>query len=821
MPAPDGCGTRALDMQTHPAAPSSRHGASQGAGQDLNKIVHLDSREREREVGGASSPSTTIATPTGTPPLLPPLPNTFVAIKTKSDCSSSNHSNSNNSNSNNSLTLHSGNNSFKSSGHRKSPQPPPLPMKNGAKQQQQQQQQQESHYQHLSYQQHPGSNTRNTLDRKQANNSGGDYCSQINPHYLQTFDSLDHYSVATMQQQPLRSQSKSQIYSYGSSGTASDNSNHNQQHLPHQQHQHYHSSSNIAHIEHHYHPQHGSDRYSHPHVQQQHQQHQQQQHQHQQHQLQQQQHHSLKHTKHGKGHKNGKHGSKGSSSKSQDDFKVLHKQQQQQQQLQPPKCSGNSKSAKRNGCSNQVLPLPPQQQQHYSSSIIAINCSQARSSGHDELGNLLWQQDSCEFLEHYPSDSSCPVPPLRHCHAPGHGHATKTLSRRNADLFSGDLGIPEINTHVGSVVHTFETLALQRRLAEEEDRHPERELSKYEANGGTTTQSKYSQLKRRSQEMRQRLVQQLHRQRLQQQQLQQQHEPHLQHQQNARSRTQSQPQKQPTMHEGVLTNSCSTQTLASSFWQPSQRVDRSREQLQQSTFEDYRKNLFGTLRRHGSLEDNEELQDESFIVNAAFDEIFSCYDDENEDDKGTQTQTNTDDLFEDEHMLVSLSELDDEVFASRVQTASTTPTASAGMGAGRTPKHSTPQLNLNKYTAPSPPRSRTLTNLFERLKSQDNRTLQKYAADGALNKTEDFNRGSTVSKSFVQQLRKPSHKQKRAPRPPPKPQSRSQVAIAHVTPLRKALIFPKRSKSSSELLLDDLSVQARKYQRRIEQGSAL
>ncbi|XP_065722304.2 uncharacterized protein [Drosophila suzukii] len=460
-------------------------------------------------------------------------------------------------------------------------------------------------------------------------------------------------------------------------------------------------------------------------------------------------------------------------------------------------------------------------QQHLQSS------SQARSSGHDELGNLLWQHDSCEFLEQYPPDSSCPVPPLRHCHAPGHGHATKSLTRRNADLFSGDLGIPEISTHVGSVVHTFETLALQRRLAEEEDRHPERELSKYETTTttttGGTTQSKYSQLKRRSQEMRQRLVQQLHRQRLQQQQhLQQQHHSQ-QHQQNARSRTQSQPQKQQSLHEGVLTNSCSTQTLASGFWQPAQRVDRSREQLQQSTFEDYRKNLFGTLGRHASLEDNEDLQDESFIVNAAFDEIFSCYDDENDDEKGTQTQTqtNTDDLFEDEHMLVSLSELDDEVFASRAQTASTTPTASAGVGAGRTPKHSTPQLNLNKYPAPSPPRSRTLTNLFERLKSQDNKTLQKYAGDAALNRTEDFNRGSTVSKSFVQQLRKPSHKQKRAPRPPPKPQSRSQVAIAHVTPLRKALIFPKRSKSSSELLLDDLSVQARKYQRRIEQGSAL
>ncbi|KAH8418101.1 hypothetical protein KR009_001859, partial [Drosophila setifemur] len=448
--------------------------------------------------------------------------------------------------------------------------------------------------------------------------------------------------------------------------------------------------------------------------------------------------------------------------------------------------------------------------------------SQARSVGHDELGNLLWQQDSSEFLEQFP-DSRCPVPPLRHCHAPGHAHAhaPNTLSRRNADLFSGDLGIPEISTHVGSVVHTFETLALQRRLAEaeEQDRQDrDRELSKYEA---SSTQSKYSQLKRRSQEMRQRLVQQMHRQRWhlhQQQQLPQPLPPQL-----ARSRTQSQPPPQ-SLHEGtaILTNSCSTQTLATPFWPAPQR--RSTEQLQhQSTFEDYRKNLFGTLGKHTSVEENEELQDESFIVNAAFDEIFSRYDDEEGEGERershTHTQTNTDDLFEDEHMLVSLSELDDEVFASRAATAATTPTNSK---AGRTPKHSSPALNQTKYPnpAPAPPRSRTLTNLFDRLKPQDHR-LQKYPAEVALNETADFNRGSTVSKSFVQQLRKPSLKQKRAPRPPPKPQSRSQVAIAHVTPLRKALIFPKRSKSSSELLLDDLGVQARKYRSRMEQGSAL
>ncbi|KAH8306451.1 hypothetical protein KR018_011605, partial [Drosophila ironensis] len=472
--------------------------------------------------------------------------------------------------------------------------------------------------------------------------------------------------------------------------------------------------------------------------------------------------------------------------------------------------------------------------------------TQARSVGHDELGNLLWQQDSCEFLEQFP-DTQCPVPPLRHCHAPGHGHghAPNSLARRNADLFSGDLGIPEISTHVGSVVHTFETLALQRRLAEaeeqerqdrERDRDRDRELSKYDA---SSTQSKYSQLKRRSQEMRQRLVQQMHRQRLQQhhhhqQQLMQQQKP------PARSRTQSQPQpqaqqqQQQSLHEGThLTNSCSTQTLAPHFWPQPQAL------LPASTFEDYRKNLFGTLGRQAgqnSVEEDEELQDESFIVNAAFDEIFSRYDDdEAEDSRGpersrsrsrtltnTHTQTNTDDLFEDEHMLVSLSELDDEVFTSRAATAATTPTHSK---AGRTPKHSTPALNVCKYPAPAPPRSRTLTNLFERLKSQSqDHKLHKYPAEAALNREPggDFNRGSTVSKSFVQQpVRKASQKQKRAPRPPPKPQSRSQVAIAHVTPLRKALIFPKRSKSSSELLLDDLGVQARKYRSRMEQGSAL
>lgn len=407
------------------------------------------------------------------------------------------------------------------------------------------------------------------------------------------------------------------------------------------------------------------------------------------------------------------------------------------------------------------------------------------------------------------------------------------------------------------MVHTFETLALQRRLAEAEQQR-DREQSKYElrrsdnsiSNSNSNSEIKYSQVKRRSQELRQRL-QQMQRQK---------------HKLHPQALTQSQSQHQnlhPYRHQhgqciltahapGKLISSCSTQSLASQLATlprpaPPPTGAHSTEQLRQP-YDDYRKNLFGT--RVSSVE---ELQDETYIVNAAFDEIFARYNDDGEELEteqearsntlqettrsytNTNTITNTDDLFDDEHMLVSLSELDDDVFASRAQTASTTPTTAC---AGRTPRHS------QKYAAPAPPilqqRSSTLTNLFERFKGNSttgtvNKThseqelqplppvstpskLHKYAAQPALNEEPDFNRGSTLSQSFVRQLKRVSYKQKRAPpAPPPKPRSN----VAHVTPLRNALIFPKRSKSSNELLLDDLNVQARKYFRRSEHSAAV
>ncbi|KAM8705881.1 hypothetical protein ACLKA7_010216 [Drosophila subpalustris] len=503
----------------------------------------------------------------------------------------------------------------------------------------------------------------------------------------------------------------------------------------------------------------------------------------------------------------------------------------------------------------------------------------ANASGHDELGNLLWQQEATEFIEQFPCGAHrCPVPPIRHCHAhaPSHprgvaggGELLSTQQRHQRDMFSGDLGIPEISTHVGSVVHTFETLALQRRLAEAEQER-DREQSKYElrtnnsnnsnsnSNNCNTgnSQSKYSQVKRKSQELRHRVQ---HMQRQKQQKLlalsKSQSQSKLQQQSQALTLAKAKATAMANPHHcilttqptapGKLTNSCSTQSLASQLANLP-RPPTTAHSSEQLASEDYRKNLFGSLvSQRPGVASEEELQDEAYIVNAAFDEIFARYDDDGDGDgdeereldtsrtytyTNTNTITNTDDLFDDEHMLVSLSELDDDVFASRAQTASTTPTTAA---AGRTPKHSHP---LQKYPAPAPPlqqRSSTLTNLFERLKSNSKRTnseqqlqqsamavtpiqLHKYAAEAQLN--EDFNRGSTLSQSFVRQLKRVSHKQKRAPpAPPPKPRSN----VAHVTPLRNALIFPKRSRSSNELLLDDLNVQARKYFRRSEHSAAV
>lgn len=77
--------------------------------------------------------------------------------------------------------------------------------------------------------------------------------------------------------------------------------------------------------------------------------------------------------------------------------------------------------------------------------------------------------------------------------------------RHQRDLFTGDLGIPEITSHVGSVVHTFETMAMTRQLADQEKRrlHSHYLPSKYDhhqisSEHHSSNNRKYNKLKQKS-----------------------------------------------------------------------------------------------------------------------------------------------------------------------------------------------------------------------------------------------------------------------------------------------------------------------------------
>uniref|UniRef100_A0A1A9X1X9 Uncharacterized protein n=1 Tax=Glossina brevipalpis TaxID=37001 RepID=A0A1A9X1X9_9MUSC len=109
----------------------------------------------------------------------------------------------------------------------------------------------------------------------------------------------------------------------------------------------------------------------------------------------------------------------------------------------------------------------------------------------DNLGNLLWQQEAAEFVEKYPQKRRSQLPTssvsssLYNKPSETVIHTMKKRSnggelltpyqRHQRDMFSGDLGIPEISSHVGSVVHTFETMAMQRQIAERQRIERERE----------------------------------------------------------------------------------------------------------------------------------------------------------------------------------------------------------------------------------------------------------------------------------------------------------------------------------------------------------
>ncbi|XP_053969423.1 uncharacterized protein LOC128871586 [Anastrepha ludens] len=530
------------------------------------------------------------------------------------------------------------------------------------------------------------------------------------------------------------------------------------------------------------------------------------------------------------------------------------------------------------------------------------------------------------------------------------------------------------------MVHTFETLATQRKLADQErakerawalqqQQQWEREQlqlrqSKYmptltsavhtttytydtpthasRASQHGTSNSKYHQLKRKSHESRQRLIQ------LSKEQLLAAFDSHA---------DKSEKRQPATSASKKLANSYSAQTLAIESNSKALTTDGSPHKRQRTLSlrsanatrspngdddlaqqyghmdDDYRKNLFGTLasRGHaptlqltmnsgngmggyakgnapynslrGSQEDgdfgvsndlNAENDDEAIIVNAAFDEIFAGYsgadDDEEEYNVGNS-----------EEQMVSLSELDDDVFkslgASQINnlgcpgnTPMKFPLIAVGAQKKAPPPPPPPPLTATAHTpsiknidiklstpstkrkhtimplAKQKQRSTTLHNLFDRLKATQTkvkRPFTKISSDSLLKQDQlnieqmthalhkyppqldlyrevgegkaadertvcndadaaddDFLRGSTLSQSFVRQLHMRQDKEKAkkkmpAPAPPitSKLQSNSASGVNAVNGAPRPHLSQWRTKSSNELLLDDLAIQARRYQR--------
>lgn len=508
----------------------------------------------------------------------------------------------------------------------------------------------------------------------------------------------------------------------------------------------------------------------------------------------------------------------------------------------------------------------------------------------DEMGNLLWQQEAAEFVERYPQrrrpqaaalllrqSASAgtlyrkpeTVVPILNKRASG-GELLTPQQRHQRDLFSGDLGIPDVNSHVGSMVHTFENMALQRRIAEKQREQREREHSKYIAElmamqaaaeaqaqsetatlttapptgaalvATTTTtkrtfipsssnthcnSNKFQQLKKKTHETRQKIIQQI---------------------------LQNHP-----MHKDVTKIQGTPRHIKGA-----RQASSNSEVYYRNIDEDYRKNLFGTLTNSRKIKPQElaqpDIETSSFcdeIVTQAFDEIFEGYsglEDEEDILENKSPQTLMPDFSQTSNFLNQYGR------------------------PGLTPKK-LPPLNVQKKSpAPLPPyasssssskrkimpfsqhkqRSSTIHNLFERLKTPPkkqapnppklNKTssdillktdatssqfLHKFPPHLHLNREvegqeslddkfdQDFLRGSTVSQSFVKQLKVHKASKGKAPPAPPLETQSAKRQLKTSEALRQVLLFSKKSRSSGELLPDNYStVETRKYYRRLDDG---
>ncbi|XP_037897007.1 irregular chiasm C-roughest protein isoform X2 [Glossina fuscipes] len=444
----------------------------------------------------------------------------------------------------------------------------------------------------------------------------------------------------------------------------------------------------------------------------------------------------------------------------------------------------------------------------------------------DNLGNFLWHQEAEEFVEKYPQKRRSQLPTIVSStlyNKPSVTHAMKKRSnggelltpyqRHQRDMFSGDLGIPEISSHVGSMVHTFETMALQREITERQRAQRKREHSEYlpevtNSNESTptsynrgiltlngTSNKKLQQLKKKSHDSRQKVIQHILL-----------HQDHLQQSSSLYQKHLSVNIKHKNIHDSIHSSTSNSEVYY-------KNIDN-----------DYRKNYICNAKTHlAETESYSQQSEASQIVTKAFEEVLANYEDLEEDEEESEgIETRRVKIFSE-----SETGRKSEQFKKPAPLLPKDNITSASHSSINKNKHKTLPFNhFIKYLKASSPSTKLISasvakmncrgpiensDHIPRVTPPSGHLLREVEGDERGDKQkQNFLRGSSLSHNFVHQLR--VHKPHQKAQAPPIPLTKLTTSQA----LRQILLFPKRLKHSVEFLPEDGDVMNRKHYGKLE-----
>uniref|UniRef100_A0A1B0AC70 Uncharacterized protein n=1 Tax=Glossina pallidipes TaxID=7398 RepID=A0A1B0AC70_GLOPL len=395
------------------------------------------------------------------------------------------------------------------------------------------------------------------------------------------------------------------------------------------------------------------------------------------------------------------------------------------------------------------------------------------------------------------------------------GELLTPYHRHQRDMFSGDLGIPEISSHVGSVVHTFETMALQREITERQRAQRKREHSEYlleVANSNESTPTSYNrgvltfngtsnkklqQLKKKSHDSRQKLIQHILL-----------HQEHLQRSSSLYQKQLSVNFKHKNIHDSIHSSTSNSEVYY-------KNIDN-----------DYRKNYICNAKTHlPETESHSQQSEASQIVTKAFEEVLANYGDLEEDEeecedletrrveKFRESETGRkfeqfkkpfslppkDNITSSGHSSINISKHKSLPFNQFIKCLkSSSPSTKLISTSVAKMDHRGPIENTDHIPRVAPPSG----HLLREVEGGERDDKQK----------QNFLRGSTLSQSFVHQLH--VHKPHQKPQAPPIPLTKLTTSQA----LRQILLFPKRLKHSVECLPEDGDAMNRKHYGKLEEN---